>query len=146
MTAPWLAQLRSLAGRTLRSPVPAPEGEEMRAHRQPLRYKARARPDVPRYRASPSPAVLRRVTFQQRACRFVTPSAGRVRVAGPGRWVRRPALRAAPRPRRSTQTRPGLRPMSPAVRSQVSADPPRVRSAAAAVRLEPLAAMPVRSA
>src|ERR1700737_4945393 len=136
MTAPWPA----VVGRSVLSPVPAPRRAEMLARRQPLRRKERARrPDELRYRASPSPAALRRVTLQ-RACRVVTPSAGQGPPARPGRRIRRPAPWAGPRPRRSTQTRPGLRPILPAVRSQVPADPPLVRPARA--RLQPLLLQP----
>src|SRR5260370_41066535 len=132
-------------GRTLR-PVPAPRRAEMLAHRQRLRHREKVRADELQYQASPSPAVLRRVTLQHRACRVVTPSAGRVRAARPNRRVRRPALWTIPRTPRPTQTRPGPRPILPAVHSQVSADPRPERLAAAPVRLELLPVMPVRYA
>src|SRR5258708_10597172 len=134
--------MRPLAGSARGSPVPAraPRRAEVTAHRRRLRQTAKVRAGQPRQRAR-SPVLPRHATFQRGACRAQLPAARQVRAARRRQRVRK-FLPAGLRIRRSTQTRPGLRPISRAVRSRVSADPPLVRPVEAPARPPPLQGPP----
>src|SRR5437879_185692 len=126
-----------------RWPVTARQWAEVPAHRQPARHRETVRPDELQDRASFYAAVLRRVTLRRGAFRTATSCADQGQPPRRPRPVRPWSLRAAIsrtgratriRTRRSMRTRPALRPISPGVRSQGSADPLPARPAEA-VRL-----------
>src|SRR5947207_5686938 len=123
-----------------RWPATARQWAEVLVRRPRLQYREKARPDELRYRASLSAAVLRRVTLRRGAYRTATPCAGQgqpprrprpVRPWSPRAAISRTGRATRIRTRRSMRTRPALRPISPAVRSQGSADPLPARPAEA---------------
>src|SRR2546430_16644580 len=121
-----------------RWPVTARQWTEVLVRRLRLQYRGKVRPDELRHRASLSAAVLRHVTPRGGAGRAATPCAGQgqpprrprpVRPWSPRAAISRTGRATRIRTRRSMRTRPALRPISPAVRSQESADPPPARPA-----------------